>query len=183
MNGTTRRPLSHPPDAMSKLCLILMRFCLAAWVGIAAFFVVVVLRLRNSGLFEPDVMLNHPKVLFPLFYAFEFSLLGLALGCGLSARRHPAAKTGRYRFCLTLLATALVIGSVDYLAIYGPLAAMIEHPPVPPEFTAYHVWSRWLNSANLLLCAAAALLALWPEETGGNIGETPGRSRPGQARP
>jgi hypothetical protein len=162
---------------MSKLCLFLMRFSLAAWVGIATFFVVIVLRLRNSGLFEPEVMLNHPKVLFPLFYAFEFSLLGLALGCGLYTRRRSTTKTGRCRFCLALLAAAIVIGSVDYLAVYSPLTAMIEHPPVPPEFTAYHVWSRWLNSANLLLCAAAALLALWPEETGSNTGETPGSSR------
>jgi hypothetical protein len=160
---------------MPKLCLILMRLSLAAWVGIATFFVVVVLRLRQSGLFEPDVMLNHPKVLFPLFYAFEFSMLGLALGCGLLAQRHPAARTVRCRFCLTLLAAALLVGSVDYLAIYGPLAAMIEHPPMPPEFDAYHVWSRWINSANLLLCAAAAVLALWPEEAPGSEAETSGK--------
>ncbi|HTI50743.1 MAG TPA: hypothetical protein VL475_07325 [Planctomycetaceae bacterium] len=149
---------------MSKLCLMLMRLALSAWLGIATFFVIVVLRLRNSGLFEPEAMLNHPKVLFPLFYAFEFSLLGLALGCGLGARRHPAARNGRFSLCLTLLAAALLIGTVDYLAIYGPLAAMIEGPPLPPEFAAYHQWSRWLNSASLLLCAAAAILAVWPEE-------------------
>ncbi len=154
---------------MSGLCLALMRFFLAAWAGIAVFFVAVVLRLRNSGLFTPEVMFNHPKVLFPLFYAFEFSLLGAALACGLAARRHPLARNRRFQLGLTCLAAALLVASADYLAVYGTLAMMIDQPPpLPPEFARYHYWSRWINAANLAICIAAAILVVWPQRTHGN---------------
>jgi hypothetical protein len=121
-------------------------------------------------LFDPDVMRNHPKVLFPLFYGFEFSLLGTALASGLAARGRSVAGNTRYRLGLSLLALALVIATVDYFAIYRPLAEMIARPSLPSEFAAYHTWSMWMNVASLVLCAAAAVLAHWPDGRGESAG-------------
>ena len=66
---------------MQRACLASLRFCLSAWVGIEVFFVAVILNLRSSELFYRMSKFNHPKVLFPLYYTFEFALLGSALAC------------------------------------------------------------------------------------------------------
>lgn len=147
---------------MSKFCLTLFRLCLAAWFGIAVFFVSVVVGLRNSPLFEAAVKLNHPKVLFPLYYGFEFGLLATALACGLAARAARITRESVSPVALGLLAAALLVAAADYVAIYRPLAEMIARSALPAEFAQYHRWSMWINSANLLVTGAAAGAAVWP---------------------
>lgn len=134
---------------------------LAAWVGAGVFFVAVILQLRNPELFNPTALLNHPRVLFPLFYQFEFGCLGMALVAGavatlLGAGRRP------FRLGLLLAAAALLLAMMDYQLIYRPLAEMIEQPDLPREFARLHHISRWINAAGLSLTAAAACLGLWP---------------------
>jgi hypothetical protein len=150
---------------MAGVFAMLSRLCLSAWVGVASFFVVVIISLRGSPLFSDETKLAHPKVLFPLFYTFEFALLGIALGAGLFADRLSSSRRRHIRISLALVASALLLGLGDYFAIYRPLAAMIEMPIRPPGFTPYHEWSRWLNMANLLVCITAGGMMLWPEGT------------------
>lgn len=151
---------------MMNVCWMLSRLCLAAWVGVAQFFFVLLVSLRGSELFTPETKLNHPKVLFPLFYRFEFWMLGLALGCGLLAARGGLASRWRTGLYLSLVALGLLLAIGDYSLIYRPLAAMIELPTLPANFASYHEWSRWLNVAALVCCTAAAMTGLWPARAG-----------------
>lgn len=146
---------------MRSFCLLISRFCLAAWVGTATFFVFVVIGLRRPDLFTSEIMLNHPRILFPLFYGFEFSLLGTAFVCGLLSWGHSATSSRAYRAHLGLVALGLLIAAGDYLAVYRPLAAMIERPTLPMEFTRLHHISRWTNAAGLAVCMIATALSLW----------------------
>jgi len=149
---------------MQRVCLAVLRFCLCAWVGIAIFFVTVVIDLRNSELFtDDDVKDNHPKVLFPLYYGFEFSLLGTALVCatsGLGSAR--VARPRRYATLLIILA-AVGVASWDYANVYQSLIEMMATKPRPPSFRSLHRLSESLNSAVLGLTLLAAAVALWPE--------------------
>jgi hypothetical protein len=157
---------------MMRFWLMLSRLCLSAWVGIASFFVVVLINLRGSPLFSDETKLAHPRVLFPWFYQFEFWLLGIALATGLLAHHRAIGRNGRRRLALALVAVGLLLGAVDYFAVYRPLLLMIEQPTRPPEFATYHEWSRWLNQANLLMCAVAAGMVQWP----GGEGKRPDES-------
>lgn len=148
--------------SMRQLALVAARFCISAWVGVATFFVTVVIQLRGSPLFTDPIKLNHPKVLFPLFYGFEFGLLGVAfagaaVGCVLSA-----ARPHRDRLFLGLIVLALGIGIVDWYWIYRPLAVMLDSGVLPENFRAYHTASRWLNTAALGVAVVAAGIGLWP---------------------
>lgn len=144
---------------------MLWRFCLAAWFGAATFFVLTIMDLRGSPLFDDVTKLNHPRVLFPLFYGCEFGFLGLGAVCSFGAMRNPAARRGAScaAFMLTLLAMCLAIG--DFLWIYVPLDRMIGESPLPPQFRAYHQASMIVNAVGWLLTLAAAILALWPART------------------
>jgi hypothetical protein len=151
---------------MENVLVAVSRLCITAWVGAASLFVVEVISLRASTLFDEATKLSHPKVLFPLFYVFEFWLLGIALGSGLWARAHFVARKPAWRLHLSLVAVALLLAAVDYLWIYQPLARMIELPELPRGFAKYHLYSRWINSTGLVLCGAAAIAAVWPERDG-----------------
>jgi hypothetical protein len=64
---------------MQRICLVVLRFSLSAWVGIAIYFFVVVLELLDSVLytFDPDRWkYYHPEVLLPSYFGFAFVLLG-----------------------------------------------------------------------------------------------------------
>lgn len=151
---------------MQRFAIFASRFCVTAWVGVAAFFVVVVIKLRGSPLFPDLIKLNHPKVLFPLFYGFEFGLLGTAaIASAISCL--PATRTGTRGKLLTgLIALALVVAAVDWYWVYRPLAAMLESAALPESFRAYHTASRWINTAGLAISALAACVALWPSPNG-----------------
>ncbi|HLJ12762.1 MAG TPA: hypothetical protein VKU82_16315 [Planctomycetaceae bacterium] len=151
---------------MGRVCLAFLRFCLSAWVGIAIFFVMVVMDLRHSELFKPDAKFNHPKVLFPLYYGCEFSLLGTALVCACAAFKNELLGTGRKCALLALIATALSLAAWDYGLIYRAMISMMDSAPLPPEFDGLHYLSRWLNGGVLAATGAAAIAALAPEKTG-----------------
>ena len=164
-------PVYHPDvkafreiRTMQRVCLAVLRFCLCAWVGIAIFFVMVVINLRQSELFaDEEVKDNHPKVLFPLYYGFEFSLLGTALVCATSGLGNARiARRRRYAALLIILAAVAVAGW-DYENVYQPLVEVMATKPRPPSFRSLHRLSESLNSAVLGLTLLAAAVALWPE--------------------
>ena len=149
---------------MQRVCLAVLRFSLSAWVGIAIFFVMVILDLRHSELFDRSVKFNHPKVLFPLYYGFAFSLLGVAFVCALAGLWDATARAVLRCARVALVGAALGIAVVDYLFIYRPLADMLAVPEIPAaRFVMYHEKSRLLNGAVLGASVLAAVTALWPE--------------------
>lgn len=147
---------------MSRFALLVCRLCVTAWVGTATFFVVVVLELRRSQLFSDRIKLEHPKVLFPLFYEFEFGLLGVALLAAFAVWKLSSTKERRSFLLPGLIGAALLIAVADWYWIYRPLTAMLESSTLPETFRAYHTASRWVNTAGLAISAAAACIALWP---------------------
>lgn len=153
---------SEAPSTVARALLTCSRLCVTAWFGASLFFVSIVIELRGSPLFSDETKLRHPRVLFPLFYSFEFWLLGIALVAGIAALAHPAARRRAHRVYLILIGLALLVALSDFFGIYRPLTAMLDLTTLPPEFTTYHVLSRWINTAGVLLCAIAAVIALWP---------------------
>jgi len=155
---------SQPQDlsTVARALLTLSRLCVTAWFGASLFFVSIVIGLRGSPLFSDETKLRHPRVLFPLFYSFEFWLLGFALVAGIAALAHPAARRKAHRVYLTLIGLALLVALGDFFGVYLPLTAMLELQTLPPVFTTYHVLSRWINTAGVLLCATASVIGLWP---------------------
>ena len=151
--------------ALSRFALLLSRFALAAWVGMGTFFVLAVINLRQSTLFDESTKLNHPRVLFPLFYGCEFTLLAVALAGGFVALRHPIAGRSAFRAHLGILSLVLALAIADYFAVYLPLDHMIGLSPLPTEFRAYHRASMWINGVSLALSMCAATLSLWSSET------------------
>lgn len=157
--------LPQAPSPVAGALLTLSRLCVTAWFGASLFFVSIVIGLRGSPLFSDETKLRHPRVLFPLFYGFEFWMLGIALVAGIAALGSPAARRRAHRVYLTLLGLALLVAIGDFFAIYRPLTAMLELPTFPAEFATYHVLSRWVNMAGVLLCGAASVIGLWPPST------------------
>ncbi len=148
---------------MQRVCLAFLRFCLSAWVGIAIFFVMVVIDLRHSKLFDDEVKFNHPKILFPLYYGFEFALLGTALVCAGAGLGNAKIARGRRLTVLALVAAAGGIVIWDYTFVYRTLLEMMGANVVPADFVGLHQLSRRLNETVLGISIVAAILALWPE--------------------
>jgi hypothetical protein len=146
------------------MCLAVLRFALSAWVGISLFFVTVILSLRYSELFTDPVKFNHPKVLFPLYYGFEFALLGTAFLCAAAGVRPAAAGRIRRFVLLALVGVSCAIALVDYTVVYRELVnLMAGHETMPAsQFAARHLASRRLNEAVLALSIAATIVAHWP---------------------
>lgn len=153
---------------MPRVCLALVRFCLSAWVGIATFFVVLVIELRQSELFPETIKFNHPKVLFPLYYGFEFGLLGLALAAAAVCAWSVKVAVGKQRMLFAMVLAGILLAGCDYGFIYRPLFEMMQGaetgpgglPLLPPRFHELHRTSRWLNEGILVLTALGALLSL-----------------------
>ncbi len=151
---------------MQRVILAVLRFCLCAWTGIAIFFVMVVIDLRQSNLFPDDAVKdNHPKVLFPLYYGFEFALLGTALVCATSSLGNSRIARRRRYVALLMILVALGVAGWDYATVYQPLVEMMATKPRPPSFRSLHGLSEYLNSAVLGLTMLAAAVALWPESS------------------
>jgi hypothetical protein len=136
-------------------------------------FLALLLSLRASDLFDAETKDNHPRVLFPAYYALEFPTLALAAVAGLVARCAPRKATPGFqesthpplpRWPVILTLAALGIAITDYVVVYRPLAEMLGRPPYPARFQTLHESSRWLNTAILLLTATAAVLSLWFRE-------------------
>jgi len=148
---------------MQRVCLAFLRFCLAAWVAIAIFFVMVIIELRHSKLFDDEVKFNHPKILFPLYYSFELALLGTALVCAGAGLGNARIARARRIATLAFVGAAVSLAVWDYAVVYRTLVEMMATNVLPADFIALHQQSRWLNAAGLGLSAVATILALWPE--------------------
>ena len=150
---------------MQRACLGIMRFCLAAWVGIAVFFVMLLIDLRQSNLFADETKFDHPKVLFPLYYGFELALLGPALVCAFVGLGNGRVGRARKYAMMQLVVVAAALALWDYGIIYQELLEMMNAPPpLSPAFHTLHRLSRWLNTAIVGAIATAAVLALIPEK-------------------
>jgi len=147
---------------MRSFCLTLSRFFAASWCGAGVFFVIVLIAMRASTLFDDETKLRHPLVLFPIYYQMEFICLGSALVLGTVAIGHSQLRKRRGSAYLGLLLVALAVAVVDYFAIYRPLNDMIEHSLLTANFRPYHTASRWANTAVLVLSLAASLISLAP---------------------
>lgn len=146
---------------MRHLCLSVARFCLCFWAGAATFFVFLVTDLRRSELFTESTKLNHPRVLFPLFYRFEFILLTIALVCGIVGILGRGGRSRTYLASLLCIAGALLLAGGDYLWVYGPLQEMLPMETRPANFQTYHWASMTVNAAGLLLSLTGAWLIVW----------------------
>jgi len=164
---------------MQRFWLMVLRFCLSAWVGIAIFFVMVILDLRNSELFDRVSKFNHPKVLFPLYYGFEFALLGPAIVCTVAGLLN-AVRSGLWRrYAIAgFAAVAFGLAVFDYMFVYRKLVEILSNPTAIPaaKFVELHQASRRLNEVILGASIAAAVLALWPE----NANRSPQVTRPAE---
>jgi hypothetical protein len=145
---------------MPQICLAFLRFCLSAWVGIGVFFVLVLINLRQSKVFSDEALLEHPRILFPLYYSFEFMLLGTALLCAIACLAHPQFTRGRKATLLALLTAAVGLATWDFAGIYQPLIVMMTKKPLPADFQSLHSLSRSVNGTILALSFIAAWLSL-----------------------
>lgn len=146
---------------MRSLCLTISRICAAAVFGAGVMFVVEVIGLRGSTLFEEPTKLNHARVLFPLYYQVEFLTLSTAIIFGLLGR--PSGWRGPTY--LLLLVAGWMILAADHEWVYKPLAAMLSAPARPETFTNLHQLSRLTNGAVLACSLAAAFVGTWPPVT------------------
>lgn len=149
---------------MQSLCLLLARFCLAAWVGAVGLFVVTSVREQVEPSFDSTIRDTLALIRFPWYYTFGFALLGTGLVTGLAAVRHPDLTRRRAGVALACIFVALALMIADYFLIYEPLIAMITPPGSvrPSHFVGYHKASRHINEAGAVLSLAAALLLCWP---------------------
>jgi hypothetical protein len=152
---------------LARAGLTLARFALAAWVGAAALFVVTGVRevtTTDANLATSTVKDALVAVRFPAYYAFGFTLVGLA-GFGLLAayRGHGISRL-RYFVCFGLVIAGFVLMIVDYFTIFLPLLKMVTPPgsAKPSEFTTLHEASKHINTLDVGLLLAAALLLCWP---------------------
>jgi hypothetical protein len=132
-------------------------------------FLSILLGLRGSPLFDAATKDQHPRVLFPRYYTLEFICLGMGLaGALLSGGNAPSPSAPlsqprrRVAGPALWLGLAMVAALMDYLLLYRPLEEMLGQPPYSESFRRLHEWSRWVNTAILLLTAVASLQSLWP---------------------
>ncbi len=150
---------------MQRVCLATMRLCLSAWLGISVFFVMLTIGLHHSPHFPAPVKFDFPKVLFPLYYGFEFSLLGTAFGCACVGMWNGRVGKVRRLALLAFLFAGVGLALLDYLAVYRKLVVILSNPTEVPamQFVESHETSRRLNMIVLALTTAATTIALWPE--------------------
>jgi hypothetical protein len=149
---------------MRSLFLTLSRFCICAWVGAAALFVVTAVAEATSPEFSSEMKRSLALLRFPFYYAFGFALVSAALLAGLLSGRHWAAGGVRRWFYRALLALALGGMIFDYLAVYQPMEKMLAASETarPAEFERYHRASMYVNAGHVGLCLLAALVICWP---------------------
>ncbi len=150
---------------MFRFLMGVAKFALSAWVGAASLFVVTSIqevRAPELDSFVRDVLVT---IRFPTYYAFGFTLVGLAFvaaffaGCSAhSTRRRCFAIAG-------IVFLALLMMVADYVWVYQTLLKMITPPGQsrPAEFLTYHTASKWLNLASLSFCLLAAIIPCGPK--------------------
>jgi len=171
---------------MHRFLLTTARLALAAWVGGAALFVITGIREVTTD--DPHLNQSAVKdalvaVRFPAYYAFGFTLVGVALACVAALPRNRLLWTPRprkdatrrtqpglrRRLLLLLLVAALLLMTADYVWVYRPLEAMVTPPGQarPARFIEYHRTSKWINAAGLGVSLFTAALLSWPVRSDG----------------
>lgn len=149
---------------MQTTSLVLIRFCLSAWVGAAVIFVITGVQDVTFQPFDSLVRDQLISLHFPVYYTIGWVLLaGSFLGClGIGSKDLISRRRANLIFCLVVI--VLGISLIDYFWIYSPLEAMITPPgsPRPAEFRTYHQASKYINSVNILLSLIAAILVNLP---------------------
>ncbi|MBX3442872.1 MAG: hypothetical protein KF774_10735 [Planctomyces sp.] len=153
----------------SNVCLCAARLLTAGWVGAAALFVVNGVLEVTSPQFDSLVRDQLVLIRFPAYYLFGFVMvLGGLLATACAGRILP----GRRRVIgLVLLTLALALMIYDWLRIYSPLQALLSPPGQPrtPDFRVLHVWSEVVNTIDVTLALAAAVVLCWPTRPGGTL--------------
>ena len=146
---------------MSRLCLTIARFCLCLWVGAAALFVVTSIAEQRCPDFSEPIKNELALLRFPWYYRFGFTLLGATLAAGHFARGHRDLAGAARWIVFGFTALSLALMTVDYYAVFQPLAEMITPPDraIAGEFRQYHEMSKWINLAHVS-CALIAAVAL-----------------------
>ncbi len=153
---------------MQRVWLGCLRFSLCTWVGVSTFFIVAVLRVLESLLYDrpPYSQFSQPAYFLPPYFAFGFSLLGAALLCALGGLWNP--RIGLWRRWATLLLVAASFGllAVDYAIIYRGLVALFSATAIQAStvMTLFE-FSRLVKGAVVVMSVLAASLAVWQESS------------------
>lgn len=148
------------------VCLLLARFCSAAWVGAAALFVVNGVQEVTSPTFESTTKDQLALIRFPAYYWFGFVLVAGALMATLVAGRRSLGSI-RHVMIAILLVASLGLMTYDWFAVYTPLRKMLDPPGQTraETFKTLHVRSMSLNTTHVGLVFFAALALCWPSAT------------------
>jgi hypothetical protein len=143
-------------------CLLLARFCAAAWIGAAALFVVNGVQEVTSPTFESATKDQLALIRFPAYYGFGFALVAGALVMTLGAGRKSLGSI-RHVMIAILLAASLGLMTYDWLAVYTPMRKMLDPPGQPRTevFRTLHVRSMSLNTIHVGLAFFAAIALCW----------------------
>lgn len=154
---------------MRNLCLSLSRSCIAAWVGAAALFVVTTLKEVRAPQLDSTTKAELAVLRFPGYYQFGFGLVMAALVLSVA---WPACVSRIRRFSVVaLLVAGLLVMCVDYFVVFQPLLKMTAavDQARPANFVQYHEASKWLNTVQVSLSAAAAVVLSWPMASGRRV--------------
>lgn len=148
---------------MQRFAAAVARTAIAAWFGAATIFTSVLMGLRYSPLFTDEIKLNHPRVLFPVYYSTAAIFIGLAaIGCCIGWKRLRPTMSAPRMF-VTFFALLAAVQLADYVLVYLPLVEMMQADVLPqPAFKNQHRLSIVLNVACLALTSVAAILANFP---------------------
>ena len=115
---------------MQSFCLMLARFCIAAWVGAAVLFVITGVRevtIPHQSI-SSEVKDALVPIRFPAYYMAGFLLVGTGIVTSGIASKHPSVTTKRMRVCLGLL----ILESARLLAILEQPLSHIHFESRPP---------------------------------------------------
>lgn len=153
---------------IAAVSVVATRFCLTAWVGGAALFVITSVAEQTSPEFDSVIRDQLATIRFPLYYMFGAILLATALAGGLlAAGTTTGTRRRRFRFVVLFTLLSSLCATADYFWIYKPLQSLI----VPPgqtrsqQFITLHTQSRHANEVHIALALIAAVLAMVPVET------------------
>ena len=147
---------------MSRLCLCLARFLLAAWVGAAILFVVN--GVATVGEVSSADFDRLTAIRFPNYYVFGFVAVGVGFVALLCSMFGTPLPRWRHGLAVFLVAAALGVMAYDHQQVYQPLEEMITPPGQarPMGFVALHEKSKHVNSVHISLCLVAGLLICCP---------------------
>lgn len=127
-------------------------------------FVILTVQEIRLGQFESILLDRLILIRFPIYYAFSFTMIGLAtLSGSFYCILFPTLRTMKIGASMILLTLLILIG--DYLFVYSELASMLQPvgSPRPHNFHGYHVLTERLNALAVLMGIAGAILVNLPQ--------------------